>query len=104
MMSYLATNSRPGIAFAVNQCCRFSNDPRRSHEKAVKRIGRYLKGTANRGMVIKPDSSLGLDLYADADFAGLFAVEDKEDPVCVRSRTGWLLTLGGVPVTWSSKL
>ena len=70
----------------------------------MKRIGRYLKGTADRGMVIKPDSNLGLDLYADADFAGLFAVEDKEDPVCVRSRTGWLLTLGGVPVTWSSKL
>lgn len=47
---------------------------------------------------------LGLDLYADADFAGLFSVEDPEDPVCVKSRTGWLITLGGVPVTWSSKL
>ena len=104
MMSYLATNSRRDIAFAVNQCCRFSNDPKRSHEKAVKRIGRYLKGTSERGMVIHPNSKLGLKLYADADFAGLFAVEDKEDPICVKSRTGWVLTLGGVPVTWSSKL
>ena len=45
MMMYLATNSRPDIAFAVNQCCRFANNPKQSHEKAVERIGRYLKGT-----------------------------------------------------------
>ena len=104
MLMYLATNSRPDIAFAVNQCCRFANDPRRSHEKAVKRIGRYLKGTRGSGMIIKPDPNLGLDLYADADFAGLFSVEDPEDPIFVKSRTGWMVTLGGVPVTWSSKL
>ena len=104
MMMYLATNSRPDIAFAVNQCCRFANDPKRSHEKAVKRIGRYLQGTKDRGMVIKPDERLGLDLYADADFAGLFQVEDPEDPVSVKSRTGWVVTFGGIPVTWSSKL
>ena len=104
MLMYLATNSRPDIAFAVNQCSRFSNEPRRSHEKAVKRIGRYLKGTREKGMIIKPENALGLDLYADADFAGIFSVEDPEDPVSVKSRTGWVVTLGGVPVTWSSKL
>ena len=78
MMSYLATNSRPDIAFAVNQCCRFSNDPSRSHEKAVKRIGRYLKGTPDHGMVFKPDSNLGLDLYADADFLGYSPLRTKK--------------------------
>ena len=45
-----------------------------------------------------------MDLYADADFAGLYTVEDSEDPVCVKSRTGWVVTLGRVPVTWGSKL
>ena len=104
MMMYLATNSRPDNAFAVNQYCRFSNDPKRCHEKTVKRIGRYLKGTKDSGMIINQDTSLGLDLYADANFAGLFSVEDPDDPVCAKSRTGWLITLGGVPVTWSSKL
>lgn len=38
MMMYLATNSRPAIAFTVNQCSRFSNAPKRCHEKAIKRI------------------------------------------------------------------
>ena len=37
MMMYMVTNSRPDITFAVNQCW-----------KAVKRIGRYLKGTSTK--------------------------------------------------------
>jgi len=104
MLMYLATNSRPDISFAVNQCARFSNDPRRIHEKALKRIGRYLKGTKDRGMIMKPDPELAMDMFADADFAGLFTKEEAHDPSSVRSRAGWIVTLGGVPVTWKSKL
>jgi hypothetical protein len=46
MLGYLQSNSRPDITFAVSCAARFSNDPRRSHELALKRIGRYLKGAA----------------------------------------------------------
>eukprot|EP00957_Ditylum_brightwellii_P149685 11398678-Ditylum_brightwellii.AAC.1 len=45
MLMYLASNSRPDIAMAVHQCARYSHNPRRSHEKAVKRIIHYLIGT-----------------------------------------------------------
>ncbi len=31
-------------------------------------------------------------------------VHSFDDPVCVRSRTGYVLTLGGCPISWSSKL
>ena len=41
MMLYLASNSRPDIAFAVHQCARFNHCPRLKHEQAVKRIARY---------------------------------------------------------------
>ena len=52
-----------------------------------------------------PDkNNLRIDMYADADFAGLFATEDKMDPVSVKSRTGVLLTFGSVPILWASKL
>ena len=44
------------------------------------------------------------DLFADADFTGLYASEDKLDPVSAKCRTGILLNSGGVPVYWSSKL
>ena len=104
MMMYLASNSRPDIAYAVHSAARFTHCPRRSHEKALKKVARYLKGTRDRGMIIKPSSDLSLDCYADADFAGLWNTEDAKDPICVRSRSGFVITLGGTPVLWSSKL
>ena len=104
MMMYLSVNSRPDIAFAVHQCARFTHCPKRSHEVALKRIARYLKGTSDRGMIIRPSEDLRLDLYADADFAGLWGAEHGMDPTSVKSRTGNLITLGGTPIVWMSKL
>ena len=62
MMLYLASNSRPDIAFAVNQCARFSHCPKLVHEKALKRIARYLKGTKTQGLILKPNQDLRLDI------------------------------------------
>ncbi len=104
MMLYLASNSRPDIAFAVNQCARFNHCAKLSHEKAVKRIGRYLKATRDQGLIMKPNKNMNLDLYADADFAGLWNVEHPDDSTSVRSRTGYIITLCGLPVSWCSRL
>jgi hypothetical protein len=104
MLLYLAQNSRADIAFAVHSCARYSHKPKRSHEQAVKRIVRYLIGTRTRGMMIQPTEDLALDCYVDADYAGLWGVEDDQDPTCVKSRTGFVITLGGAPVLWISKL
>ena len=104
MLMYLASNSRPDIAFAVHQCARFSHCTKRSHKRAVKRIVRYLQGTKDKGLIIKPTQNLQIDLYADADFAGLWNSEDDQDPICVKSRSGYILTIGNVPLVWKSKL
>lgn len=104
MLLYLASNSRPDIAFAVHQCARFSHCPRSIHEQAVKRIARYLKGTRSRGLIMKPNQNLNLEMFADADFAGLWNAEEPHDPVCVKSRSGYIIYLSDVPVLWSSKL
>ena len=53
---------------------------------------------------MKPNQDLRLDLYADADFAGLWKIEAADDPISVRSRTGYIVTLSGLPLSWSSKL
>ena len=45
-----------------------------------------------------------LDLFSDADFAGLFTSEDKNDPVSAKSRTGIILNFGGVLIYWNSRL
>jgi len=43
-------------------------------------------------------------MYANADFAGLWTAKDHNDQICVRSRTGCVITLGGVLITWTSTL
>ena len=54
---------------------------------------------------MKPDLKLlRLELFANADFTGLFVAEDTDDPIYVKSRSELLLNLGGVPIFLSSKL
>ena len=84
--------------------CAFSHSPKQSHADGVNRIIRYLLGTGDKGMTFTPDLDLKLDCYVDADYAGLWGHEEDQDPVCVKSRSGYVLTLGNCPVTWSSKL
>ena len=104
MLLYLASNTRPDIQFAVHQVARFSHCPKKSHAQAIKRIIRYLIGTKNQGTIFNPDLNEGLNCYVDADFAGLWGHEDEQDPVSVKSRTGFTLTLFGCPIIWQSKL
>ena len=104
MLMYLASNAHPEIQFAVHQCARFTHCPRASHEEAIKHICRYLKGARGNGLCFAPTDDLTLDCYVDAGFAGLYGYESDQDPVCVRSRTGYVFTLGGCPIQWSSKL
>jgi len=105
MLQYLGNNTRPDCAYSINACARYCIDPKEPHGAAVKRIARYLKGTADEGMIIKPDlMNLNLDCHVDADFAGNWNPADPEDPSAVKSRTGFLLTFAGVPILWKSKI
>ena len=104
MLMYLAGHTRPDIAYAVNCCARYMFNPKRSHEEAVKRIVRYLKATRDRGMIFDPTEDLALNCYPDADFAGMYGHERSDDPTCVKSRTGYVITFAGCPVVWQSKL
>jgi len=61
---------RPDTTFAVQQAARFCNDPTMDHEEAVKRIYRYLLATKNRGLIMHPDVSRGLECHVDADWVG----------------------------------
>jgi len=103
MLNYLC-GTRPDILFAVHQCARFCEHPKLSHEKAVKRIVRYLKRTPTEGIVLRPDSSRGIQCYVDADFAGGWSSADADDPSSVYSRTGYIIMYAGCPIVWVSKL
>jgi hypothetical protein len=104
MLMYLAANTRPDIAYAVHQAVRHTHAPRASHAVAVKRILRYLCGTRDKGIYFQPNQSNYIDCHVDADFVGLFGVEDGQDIVSVKSRTGYVIFFCGVPLLWVSRL
>jgi hypothetical protein len=104
MLLYLSTNTRPDISFSVSQVARFSAAPKKSHATAIKTIARYLHSTRDKGMVLKPRGDLKLELYVDADFAGLYKREPDCEASSARSRTGYIIMLGGCPLVWKSQL
>ena len=104
MMMFLASSTRPDILFAVHQCAKFNSCPKRVHEEAVKRIGRYLKGTADRGTILTPNDTHKLDFFVDANFAGGFNHEISDDMSSVLSRTGYSITYSGCPLLCVSKM
>jgi len=54
------TFTRLDIAFAIKQVCLFMHDPRAPHLQAVKRILRYLSGTLDHGLRLRPTSPASL--------------------------------------------
>ncbi|GAX15565.1 hypothetical protein FisN_3Hu032 [Fistulifera solaris] len=103
-LNYLERGSRPDIAYAVHQCARFSKETRKEHGDAARWLGRYLLGTKDKGMILKPDLSKSFEVFVDADFCGNYHRDESHDPDNVRSRHGYIITYAGCPITWKSQL
>ena len=107
MLNYLQGHSRIDICFAVSQVARYVHAPRRSHELALERIGRYLKGTLDKGLILHPIKNIDqfkIDVYVDAAFACGWGTEEGTNPESVKSRTGFLVEVMGCTVIWCSKM
>ena len=101
---YLEKSTRPDISCAVHQCARFSANPKAKHAEAVKRIGRYLLGSQEKGLIMKPNSD-GLECWVDASHASEWSNKSAEnDSDTARSRMGYLITYAGFPMHWASKM
>jgi hypothetical protein len=96
-LMYLATATRPDIAYAVGVLARFNKDPGLLHWKAVKHLFRYLKGTLDYKLTYSPTASLEpFVAYSDADHAG--------NPDNGRSTSGYIVKMGTGAISWSSRL
>ena len=104
MLMHLTNNTRLDIAHIVHACARYTHSPRKSHATAVKHILRYLKGTQNKGMILKPNNTQALNCYVDSDFAGNYQVYPDQDPTSTKSRTGYVIFYQGYPILWVSKM
>ena len=104
-LNYLEKCTRLDISCAAHQAARFVAEPKVPHGKAVKWIGRYLKGTPDKGLIYDPDPQLGFDVYVDASFAGEWDPTNAQwDRDTARSRTGFVIRYAACPIIWTSKL
>ena len=67
-LMYLATCTRPDIAFPINLLARYSYAPTQRHWNGIKHILRYLKGTSDIGLFYSKESKQQLLRYADVGF------------------------------------
>ncbi|GJY99068.1 retrotransposon protein, putative, ty1-copia subclass [Tanacetum coccineum] len=90
--------SRPDIAHAVSIASRYLANPGKNHWEAVKWILKYLKGTADVGLVYGRDQGKHVDIdgFVDADYA--------KDPDKGRSIIGYVFMVHGCVVSWKATL
>jgi hypothetical protein len=68
------------------------------------RIGRYLMDMQKCGIIYKPDKTKGLEVYANADFAGGWLQSDADNVENVLSCTGYVLMYANCSILWVSHL
>ncbi len=70
---------------------------------AVKWLGRYLKGTRDKGMILKPTGT-SFDVYMDANFACNWKHSEAKSQDTARSQHGYIILYAGCPILWVSQL
>lgn len=93
-LMYVATATRPDIAFAVNILARYASNPQEHHVTYIGHIYRYLRGTVYKPLILN-SKALSLIVYSDSDFGN-----NQQDS---RSQTGTLVLLDRSPIHWISK-
>ncbi|KAE8685445.1 hypothetical protein F3Y22_tig00111098pilonHSYRG00167 [Hibiscus syriacus] len=76
-LMYAMVCTRPDLAHAVSQVCKYMSKPGKQHWEVVKWIFRYLKGTVGHGIVFgsQRDNPLVVG-YVDSDYACTWIIED----------------------------
>jgi hypothetical protein len=93
-LRYATDCTRPDIAYAVGVLARFTSKPNFEHWNVMTRLMRYLKRTANYGLLYQKYPAV-IERYSDADWNTL-----SGDSL---STTGYVFTLGGGAICWKSK-
>ena len=93
---YSANSTRPDICAALSPLTKVAENPGKAHITAAKRILRYLKGEASRGLqYTRSDGPLKILCFADSDFAG-----DRDS---CKSTSGFVFFLCGGPISWATR-
>lgn len=91
---YLSVATRPDLAHVASVLSQFNDCFGKTHWVAAKRVLRYLKGTANYGIVFRHGRN-DFQGFVDADWAG--SIDDR------RSFTGYVFKMNGGCISWDSR-
>jgi hypothetical protein len=94
-LMYAMVCTRPYITHALGVVSRYMNNPSKEHWEAVKWILGYLRGTSTHALCFGGSDTV-LQGYVDSDMVG-----DKDSR---RSTIGYVFTIGGIEISWISKL
>ena len=67
------------------------------HGQAVRWLGWYLSGTRDKGTILKPDKSRGLEVFVDAEFTVNWDFEETQNRDTSQSRHGYYILYAGCP-------
>lgn len=93
-LQYLSVATRPDISHATSVLGQFNDSFGEIHWIAAKRVLRYLKGTANLGIIFRKGDDI-VKGYVDADWGG--SVDDR------RSYTGFSFICNESAISWDSR-
>ena len=105
-LHYLSRHLRCDIPMATSQVASwYLHWLQRLNELSLIRIGRYLKGTLDKGLILKPTNyeNISIDLYDDAAFASGRATKFGTNPDAVKSLTSYIIGMANCLVLWVSK-
>ncbi len=102
---YLAGHTRPNITYAINYAVKYIFCPMLVHKYDLKQIGCFLTASSDRGLVMKPSENLlKIESFPDATFVGMYKHEAMDIPICVKSRTGYVIVVANYLIILQSKL
>ena len=114
MMGWLSNTARPDISYVHSRIGQHQKHMTEAVMQALQRALRYLKGTSDYGLraplyedyenqaarpEVDPRHYHGWEMFVDSDFAG-----NAEPQNCRRSQNGYIATVNGAPVLWTSKV
>ena len=104
-LHHLARHGSCDVSLATSQVVQFLHEPKRSHELALTRIGRHLKGTLDKGLILRPMDIKApqVDVCINAAFASSWGTKEGTIPDSVESRKGYTMEIVNCPALWVSK-
>lgn len=95
-LMYLSIATRPDISYAIGNVSRYMENPTVVHERALKRILKYVAGTVSHGIQFNKNGNHRLIGFSDADYAG--NVDTR------KSTSGFVFLYNNSIISWCSSL